>query len=307
MAKNTAQNACKVSVLIVSYNHEKFIGEAIESVLAQQVDFPLEIVVADDCSSDSTISVVKQYQALADGQMVLLGSDTNVGVTRNYQRGFAACSGEYIAVLEGDDYWLGKDRLRTMVDFLDEHPECAMAFNRILFLDSSVPSCRPLQWDSPRSFELKAGAELALQNFIGNFSACIYRSEAVQKQDASLYDQKMYDWLFNLSLSRFGLIGYIPSILSVYRQHNSGTWSSMSLEKKLLETLEVIPVYNDCLHHVYAPQFHAHQRELQLQVEIARQQEMLEKHKGNLAVKLYILFLKVLRRIRLKVLSIIHR
>src|SRR5467141_1026888 len=90
----------KLSVLLVTYNHEGYIRQALDSVLMQETDFDFEIVVADDYSQDSTIAVIKEYQA-KHPQLRILSSERNVGITRNYQRGFAACRGEYIAVLEG--------------------------------------------------------------------------------------------------------------------------------------------------------------------------------------------------------------
>jgi glycosyltransferase involved in cell wall biosynthesis len=299
--------AGKVSVLVVSYNHAATIAQALDSVLAQDTNFPLEIIVADDCSTDNTPEIAAQYQQREPYRIKLLESSGNLGITRNYQRGFAACDGEYIAVLEGDDYWLGSDRLRILTQFLDQHPECVMAFNRILYLDTGVASCRPLQWESQLPFELKTGEELAYTNFIGNFSACIYRNEAVRKQDDGMYDLRMYDWLFNLSLSRFGLIGYIPRILSVYRQHHSGTWSAMNIEQKLNETLSMIPIYDAYLNHVYAPQMKAHQQGLRFEIENHRMLKLRQKNPRNPFILGYVLLVKIFRRLKRKVLSFLIR
>lgn len=300
MSGEVEVQAGKVSVLIVSYNHEATIAEALESVLAQKVDDPLEIVIADDCSTDGTAELGRKYQQRYPGLITVLENSGNFGITRNYQRGFAACSGKYIAVLEGDDYWLGTDRLSTLTNFLDQHPECVMAFNRILLLETTVPDCRPLQWESNQPYELKTGAELAYNNFIGNFSACVYRGDTVRKQDEHIYSLRMYDWLFNLSLSRFGLIGYIPRIMSVYRQHNNGTWSGMDLEQKLTETQNLIPTYDVFLKNVYSPQLNAHIKGLCMEIENFRLLQMREKHKNNALMRGYFLVYRVLRRLKRK-------
>jgi len=272
---------CKLSILVVSYNHRPYIGEAMESILQQDTDFKYEIVVADDCSTDETLAVIREFQSKYPDIIRILDSDVNLGITRNYQRGFAACQGEYLAVLEGDDYWLGKDRLQTLVHFMDEHLECVMAFNRILYKNTAVPNCRPLQWDTNFSYELKSGADLAYRNFIGNFSACIYRSEAIAQQPETLYDLKTYDWLFNLSISRLGLIAYLPQIRSVYRQHSNGTWSGMSGVDQLAEMLRIIPIYDSFLQGVYAPQFQAHLHELQNEYDRVNDAELWRHHKRN--------------------------
>jgi glycosyltransferase involved in cell wall biosynthesis len=297
----------KVSVLVVSYNHAATLGQALDSILAQNTNFLLEIVVADDCSTDGTPEIAAQYQQRDPSIFKLLESSGNLGITRNYQRGFAACDGEYVAVLEGDDYWLGADRLQILTQFLDQHPECVMAFNRILYLDTGVASCRPLQWESQQPFELKTGDELAYSNFIGNFSACVYRNEAICKQGSEIYDMRMYDWLFNLSLSRFGLIGYIPRILSVYRQHSNGTWSGLNIEQKLNETLRLIPAYDAYLNHVYAAQLKAHQHGLRFEIENHRLLKLRQKNPRNPFILGYVLLYKIFRRLKRKVLSFLIR
>lgn len=304
MAADEETRVGKVSALVVTYNHEATIAEALDSVLAQEVDFPVEIIVADDCSTDGTVEVVRAYQQRYPERIKLLDSHKNVGITRNYQRGFAACSGEYIAVLEGDDYWLNADRLSTLTRFLDQHPECALVFNRILYLDTAAPSCRPLQWESSMPFETKTGAELAYTNFIGNFSACVYRTKLVRMLDDHIYDLRMYDWLFNLALSRFGLIGYIPRIMSVYRQHRQGTWSGLTLEKKLLETLSLIPVYDAFLNKVYSDQLNAHAQGIRMEIENIRLARLREKHRKNPFILSYILFKKFFRRLTRKLRTI---
>lgn len=292
----------KVSVLVVSYNHVKYLEEAIESILAQQVDFPMEIVFADDCSTDGTQAIIQKYQSCHSEIVRVLDTPANLGITRNYQRGFAACAGEYIAVMEGDDYWLGKDRLKCLVEFLEAHPECVLVFNRMLFMDDAARACRPLQWSSAQPYELLSGYELAGSNFIGNFSGCVYRASVIGKVDAQLYDHKMYDWLFNMFVSRFGLIGFIPRILSVYRQHGGGTWSSMTVEQKLEDTMNLIPLYNTLLDGVYAEQLTAHQNQLRAQLDairIGRQQSK------NAFSRLYWLAYRVLRKIKRKTWSLL--
>lgn len=295
---NTASSQpVKLSVLVVSYNHEKYIAEALNSVLAQQVDFLKEILVADDGSTDRTADIINQYQAEHPDQIRVLDRVSNVGITRNYQRGFAACAGQYVAVLEGDDYWLGPDRLSLLVNFLDEHPECVLVFNRIFLNNSEVPHCRPLQWDSSQPFELKTGDDLALNNFIGNFSACIFRNDAVKKLDPRIYEMKMYDWLFNLAVSRFGLIGYIPRILSVYRQHDGGTWAGLNMEQRIDNTTALIPVYDEFLGRVYSAPLNTHLRMLKFEVQSARLTQLLRKHPGNPFVVGYVVARKVIHRI----------
>src|ERR1700683_2854968 len=113
----------KVSVLIVTYNQECYIGQAIESVLAQKVNFDYEIIIGDDCSTDGTRSLITEFQRLRPDRIKAILRDRNIGANRNVAGVAAASRGQYAAFLEGDDYWTATDKLQKQVDFLDAHPD----------------------------------------------------------------------------------------------------------------------------------------------------------------------------------------
>ena len=110
-----------VSVSILTYNHERFIAKAIESVLVQEVDFDYEIVIAEDCSTDRTREIVIEYAERYPELIHLILQEENQGINGNALR--RACKGIYRAHLEGDDYWCDKTKLRRHVKFLQENPE----------------------------------------------------------------------------------------------------------------------------------------------------------------------------------------
>jgi len=97
-----------LSVLLVCYNQKDFLPQALDSILMQKTSFEFEIVVANDLSTDGSQQILEQY-ASKHSIIRILPSSVNLGITKNYQRGFAACLGDYIAVLEGDDYWVRED------------------------------------------------------------------------------------------------------------------------------------------------------------------------------------------------------
>ena len=246
----------KVSVLVVTYNHDKYIRQALDSVLMQETDFDFEIVVADDHSQDSTLAIVEEYQA-GNNSIRVLPSERNVGITRNYQRGFAACRGEYIAVLEGDDFWISPAKLKSLVEFLEQHTDCAFCFHRFLRHDEGVSqfTAQP-PFEIENEFALLTAARLAQGNFIGNFSACVYRREVIDRLDPALFEMKVYDWMLNLAVAQEGMIGYLPTIMSVYRAHPSGTWSGKLPEVWRPELLELVDTYNKYLDFKFDTEFH---------------------------------------------------
>ena len=99
-------NAPLVSVFMMTYNHEKYISEAIEGVLMQNTNFDFDIVIGEDCSTDNTRQIILDYQRKYPGKFKLLLHKENIGAMANQMAVLQACSGKYIAMCEGDDYWI---------------------------------------------------------------------------------------------------------------------------------------------------------------------------------------------------------
>src|SRR6266576_3052599 len=116
----------KVSALIVTYNQEKFIEQAVRSALMQQVNFPYEIVIGEDCSTDNTRAIVERLASENPGKIRAILRDKNLGMHGNHRATYNECRGQYIAMLEGDDYWTDPHKLQKQADFLDTHPECCL-------------------------------------------------------------------------------------------------------------------------------------------------------------------------------------
>ena len=116
--------AYKLSVLFITYNHEDYIRQALDSVLMQKCNFDFEIVVGEDCSTDSTRDILREYDAKYPGRFKLLFREKNFGrPTMNVYDTGMHCTGDYIAFLEGDDYWTDENKLQKQVDYLDQHPD----------------------------------------------------------------------------------------------------------------------------------------------------------------------------------------
>ncbi|NLI41548.1 MAG: glycosyltransferase [Caldisericales bacterium] len=123
-----------VSVCMITYNHEPYIAQAIESVLMQQTDFPVELVIGEDCSTDNTRAIVCDYRERYPERIHLLLPEHNLGMFPNFVATLQACDGRYIALLEGDDYWTDPFKLQKQVDFLEVHPEYGLVHTDCDFL-----------------------------------------------------------------------------------------------------------------------------------------------------------------------------
>jgi len=117
------KNEILVSAYLLTYNHEKYVAQALDSMLNQKTNFKYEILIGDDCSTDNTPSILKEYKKKYPDKIKLFLRDKNLGGTKNNSLLLKECTGRYIAPLEGDDYWLGDNRLQYLVDFLEENPE----------------------------------------------------------------------------------------------------------------------------------------------------------------------------------------
>jgi glycosyltransferase involved in cell wall biosynthesis len=245
----------KTSILLITYNQEKFIRQALDSVLMQQTDFPIEVVVADDYSQDSTFAIAREYQARADN-VRLLPSEEKIGITRNIQRGFAACQGKYVAMLEGDDYWISPNKVKTVTTFLDRHQECSFCFHRLIRFDETSDSAtvHPMI-EVTSDFTVFSASDLARGNIIGGLSTCTYRREVIDSLDPGLWKLKVREWPFNIVVATHGPVGYLPEVLSIYRVHWGGIFSKKTVDEQIPILLELVESYNEYLDFKFDAEF----------------------------------------------------
>ncbi|MFU8787387.1 MAG: glycosyltransferase [Methylobacter sp.] len=261
---------CRISVLLVTYNHENYIRQALDALFGQATKEPIELIVADDGSSDNTVSLIKEYENKKDHQFHFkyLDNKINLGITKNYQRGFAACSGDYVAVLEGDDYWISPFKLQRQIEFLDAHWECGLcSANYFVFEETRFhfyPRTAP-----GTGYRLLSARDLIADNLVGNFSTCMYRKSALSALPKELFEICSYDWIVNICVARSSLIGFIEETMSVYRLHANGVWTQTAPTEKLKAQLALIPVYDTLTDHVYHAEFELLSNRLQQMVSIS--------------------------------------
>ncbi|HET6407589.1 MAG TPA: glycosyltransferase [Chthoniobacteraceae bacterium] len=215
----------KVSVATVTYNHEQFLEQSVASALAQRTNFPFEIIIGEDCSTDGTRAVAQQLADRNPDRVRLFLQGKNVGLTRNTAQTFARCTGEYIAILEGDDYWLDQEKLQRQVDYLDANPDCAWCFTRAIVVDErggklDVP---PVVWHVQPKYTL---AEYLDRKFQPRFCTVMFRRGLFADYPEWYYEMPTADLpLHVLNTFPDKLIGFIDREMSAYRVHTGGVWS----------------------------------------------------------------------------------
>ena len=124
-----------VSVILIAYNHEKYIRTALDSIVMQRVNFDYEVLVAEDCSTASTPQILQEYAARYPDIFHLISHKKNVGVVQKSRDARRMCRGKYIAVLEGDDFWTDPLKLQKQVEFMESHPEYSACAHEIEFVN----------------------------------------------------------------------------------------------------------------------------------------------------------------------------
>ncbi|TCK31689.1 glycosyl transferase family 2 [Ancylobacter aquaticus] len=224
-----------VTTAIVCYNQKDFIAQAIESALAQTGDFFHDIVVVDDGSTDGTTEIARAYCARHPMTMRMLGDGINRGISGNFRRAFAAAGGEYLAVLEGDDYWSDPTKLARQIAFLRANADCSMVFSKIEIETPGTSGRATLpRQDKLRKTKLDGADFLAEPslNLIANFSCCLFRSDAMKTLPDRLFRHRLSEIALAFHLERHGRIGYLNRPMSVYRQHPQGVWTGASPEEQ---------------------------------------------------------------------------
>ena len=245
----------KVSVLIVCFNHSPYISQAIDGILSQQNCADFEIILCDDCSTDDTVDIAR-HRLEGIPNVTIVSNETNVGITRNYQKGFALCTGQYLFIVEGDDYWIDPLKIHHQTAFLDEHPEFAMCAHTYYTFREEIGTLEsPAVPYSDMPFVFKNTDLILDYGIISNFTTGCYRNSMIRQIPMEVYEVVSYEWMINISIGCFGPLARLNRPMSVYRISALGVWSGRSALDQLQGIEQIIPVYDRVLHYRYREYF----------------------------------------------------
>ena len=244
----------KVTTIITSYNHEKFIEKAILSALNQRGDFIHEIIISDDGSTDNTPNIIKQFAEKYPNLIKNISKATNTGISNNMKSCFENATGDFIAVLEGDDYWIDTHKIEKQSQFLINNKDCSMVFSNILITNAkkNISHTNKNQVNMKDKISESDLCQINGFNCLCNFSCCMFRTELIKKIPNCLYDGRLSEIPLQFLFLRYGLIGHINKIMSIYRQHENGVWSGSNSTEKLKQSLHcLIQVTKICSEKAY--------------------------------------------------------
>lgn len=235
-----------VSVFCITYNHSKFISQAIESFLMQQCNFNIEIIIGDDCSKDGTTQIIEDYAAKYP-KIKLLLAEQNMGAAHNLTKVALAAKGKYVALCDGDDFWTDPFKLQKQVDFLEKNSDYIICthYTREINADDTEVTYENFN-PKPLSYSF---SDLMVNNqYQTSTLTLVYRNT---EEIRTLYTQGWFlkvnandKFLKLYSTWKTGKKIYVlPETMSSYRRHTGGVWSlvpPIPLKKKQLSDFNVI-------------------------------------------------------------------
>ena len=221
-----------VTVSLITYNHARFIEQAVESVLAQQTTFPFELVIGEDESSDGTREIVQRLAAAHPDRirLNLHSRSSNIAYggrptgRHNFVHNLRSARGKYIATVDGDDYWTHPLKLQRQVDFLESRSDCAICFHRSVFVDENgAPVNIPADvLPAQTTFSLADYLEFRFSPPSGTL---LFRRGLFVDFPEWFFRSPVGDFPLNVMNAQHGDFGFIDESMAAYRIHAGGMWS----------------------------------------------------------------------------------
>lgn len=226
-----------VNVLFITYNHSKFVAQALDSVLEQKTNFDFKIIIGDDCSTDGTRKITEEYAQKFPDKIILRNPEKNLGPSKNYIQLFDKCaSTKYMAYLEGDDYWTDSLKLQKQVDFMENNADYNICFHNVDLLsinengENVFEPYNKFTKDSYTFNDLISGNPIAT-------GSCLFRNSVFISEVFKSIEP--YDDVFHLLYLENGKAKFLNEKMGVYRMHSGSTWSSKSLIQKYESNIKI--------------------------------------------------------------------
>lgn len=216
-----------VSVAVTTYNMEQYVSEMLDSILMQKTTFPFEIVISDDGSEDRTCEIVRTYQQTHNN--IRLINTGHIGKMPNFIRSLQESHGKYVALCDGDDYWIDENKLQMQFDFMESHPDFSACWTNSWVLDvekNERKIAKKYVWDEATTEGLLSHRDNDnIQMSPGHTSAYFYRNGLVKQYPQWMYGDVMTDFPLYMQITRYGKAKFINLPTTVYRHTRNGVSS----------------------------------------------------------------------------------
>lgn len=263
-----------VSVVIMTYNHENYITQALEGVIAQRVNFPMELLVTNDCSTDRTAQVIDEYvsKTKTDVDIRVFHLKKNVGLTANHCFIVKQANGKYISYCDGDDYWTDPYKLQHQIDYMEAHPECALCYHNALVENGNV------RWPFV-SINKRSGVvpiEEVVKIWAIPTSAVVYRREYIAGEEDRIIKYANEDYAVEIFMLTKGECHYDDSIYGVINRKHPESVSAEMNRKPIKMYEDLIAFLED------AKQWHPKDKHHSFDEAIGRYKEYIRKINLNI-------------------------
>lgn len=233
-----------LSVIVITYNHEKYIHQCLESILKQCIEEPIEVIVSDDASSDKTVDIINKFKREYSSIIKPIYRSINVGATRNLLEALYQAKGEYVAFCDGDDYWTDNYKLKKQINFLKQNKTYIGCVNKISVIDDNgkLMKCQNISWiNRENSYNLRQYDGIILPGHLS--SLCFKKTNLITRNlidELFIHPQVSDKFIFLLILSQ-GNIKFISDEMSVYRfnrNKNSNNFVTSLYREKVSRVLD---------------------------------------------------------------------
>jgi glycosyltransferase involved in cell wall biosynthesis len=224
-----------ITVFLFSYNHSSFIEQAVDSILAQVTSFSFKIIICDDCSSDTTQSIIKKYKKNFPDKISLILRKKNLGYQKSILSALKESETKYAAILEGDDFWTEPNKLQRQVDFLENNPDVSLCTHWVKTKDESGKKTHedafsgqiyPARMDKYFLFDPEKPNSPQCTGY--HLLSWVFKSEIIKKIPHWIIHQRGFDDVFFVVLLQYGNCYCIPAFMGTYRINKSSSWAPLN-------------------------------------------------------------------------------
>jgi len=223
-----------VSVFILVYNQEQYIKQTIQSILDQKTNFDFNLVIGEDCSTDNTLNILQEFKNKYPDQIKLLSLKKNIGLIHNFVRTLKECDGKYIAICDGDDFWIDTSKLQKQVDFLEKNIDYSIVFTN----KTNLLGDGSLVKKEEKKPEISDFRDLVKGNYIASVTVLIRNKVSDFKIPDWFLKYPYGDWpLYLMTVNDGSKIKHLDIITAVYR-------SDIGISSKIRKKISTITIVN---------------------------------------------------------------
>ena len=242
----TISSEVKVSVCVITFNHEKYIAQCLDSILMQECAFAFEVVIRDDCSHDQSLKIIKDYQGRYPNIIRLIQAEINIGANSNLLKVFESARGKFIAICEGDDYWIENTKLQQQLDVMESRPELTFVSHACRLHDHT--GLAGLDYIKGTGItEVTCNDVLSVSGQFAPTASYMFRRETVTELPSWFKDAPVGDFFIEMYGIATGKGVHLNKALSAYRTASEDSWSTQNNERQFEKMLMFSEKMNWCL------------------------------------------------------------